>query len=505
MNRKKIFALLVLVIIGTICIFTFLYKKNSFKVCNHCNVLLVDIDTLRADELPCYGYSRNTTPNICNFAKKSLVFKNNFSSSDWTLPSIFSTITSLYPTFHRVRTPYLDILSNNKTTLAQTLKNQGYQTAFVGFDNNTSTLTRENNGLSSYDLITSKPVTEVINKLSKSNKPWFIHYYRDDLHLPYLLPNNAHPIDSLENPRNIPITRDEFNIVFNKYLKKNYSEVFSQSVIEENSSIFSKNNQEKDLAFSDLFYKLYNYYPNREKKLINIYKPIYNAYISTFDKNNPSHQTFLRMMYDSTVYQVDKTLLPLFELLESQKIKKNTITILMSDHGESFGEYGKLGHDSNNHSVLHYTPLIVNSPKISAKVVKSTTGNIDIFPSIMEMLGLDKVPFLQGESLFSKRSDKNNRLIYSESTEGLILLNDEWFYFLPKNATHINQSILYNKKLDPQEKNNCINQYPDFTQMLYQKLRTLQSYDRFFMRLPTPSISNIDSDKIDRLKKEGYF
>ena len=60
--------------------------QKERPLCPWCNIVLIDIDILRADALPCYGYKRNTAPNICALAQKGLVFTDNYAQSTWTLP-----------------------------------------------------------------------------------------------------------------------------------------------------------------------------------------------------------------------------------------------------------------------------------------------------------------------------------------------------------------------------------------------------------------------------------
>jgi arylsulfatase A-like enzyme len=216
-------------------------------------------------------------------------------------------------------------------------------------------------------------------------------------------------------------------------------------------------------------------------------------------------------MYDSMVNQVDQSLIPLFKKINEKKYLKNTVTIIMSDHGESFGEYGTLGHDSNHHTDLYYTPLIINLPNVSPKIITSTTGNIDIFPTILESVGINLSLDLQGKSLLSNinsQSDNNDRYIYSENLEGLVLINQNWLFYLPNVATSSNQSFLYNKITDPDEKINVAKRYPELTKLLYEQVNILRSYDESLQKREAPidfNILKIDPEKLERLKKEGYF
>ena len=96
MTRKKILLVLALVMaIGAILVFS---RSPMFgttdgtevPLCPGCNVIVILIDTLRADHLPCYGYERNTAPNICGLAEEGFLFQNMFSNS----PSFTSSSVS---------------------------------------------------------------------------------------------------------------------------------------------------------------------------------------------------------------------------------------------------------------------------------------------------------------------------------------------------------------------------------------------------------------------------
>ena len=91
-------------------------------------IILISLDNLRADHLGCYGYYRNTSPRIDAFARENIVFENAVVQSPWTLPSHMSIMTSLYPSFHGVR-QYPNVLNEKHVTLAELLREEGYQTA----------------------------------------------------------------------------------------------------------------------------------------------------------------------------------------------------------------------------------------------------------------------------------------------------------------------------------------------------------------------------------------
>lgn len=97
------------------------------------NVILITLDTTRADHLPCYGYSNVRTPHLDGLARRAILFENCTATSPLTLPSHCSMMTGLCPTYHGVRVNGNTALSDQHLTLAELLSQQGYQCgAFIG-------------------------------------------------------------------------------------------------------------------------------------------------------------------------------------------------------------------------------------------------------------------------------------------------------------------------------------------------------------------------------------
>lgn len=109
------------------------------------NIVLIVIDTLRADHLPFYGYKKNTAPFLSGIASRSLVFENAYSTSSWTAPATASIFTSLYPFQHKVYLGFrvtqrlqkvnptirLNRIPAEINTVAEVLKEAGYKTFAV--------------------------------------------------------------------------------------------------------------------------------------------------------------------------------------------------------------------------------------------------------------------------------------------------------------------------------------------------------------------------------------
>jgi len=108
--------------------------RSAFPVCPDCNLVLISLDTLRADHVGTYGYDRPTTPAIDRLAQRSVVFERAISQSSWTRPAHMSIMTGLYPSEHGV----LPLsgrhrLADGVPTLASVLRDNGYRTvAFTG-------------------------------------------------------------------------------------------------------------------------------------------------------------------------------------------------------------------------------------------------------------------------------------------------------------------------------------------------------------------------------------
>lgn len=108
-------------------------SSNGAEAAHRPNLILITIDTLRADRLGCYGNSRVETPNLDKLAKQGVLFENAVTHTPLTAPSHASMFTGLYPTVHNVRDTGGFILESSHSTMPEVLQRQGWNTAaFVG-------------------------------------------------------------------------------------------------------------------------------------------------------------------------------------------------------------------------------------------------------------------------------------------------------------------------------------------------------------------------------------
>ena len=164
------------------------------------NLLLIAVDTLRADHLGAYGYGRPTSPAIDALLAESVLFEDVQSSSAWTLPSFASLMTSLHPATHGCRN-FHSGLSASRTTLAEILAEAGYETGAVvshtfmderyglhqGFDDYDQDLV-EIDMSRSHEAVTSPAVLERATawlEARSGERPWFLWAHFFDPHEPY--------------------------------------------------------------------------------------------------------------------------------------------------------------------------------------------------------------------------------------------------------------------------------------------------------------------------------
>ncbi len=178
-------------IIAALLLLTGVIHLGSYSV-DRPNIAIITLESTRADHLPCYGYHRDTMPNVCRVAQDGVTFENGYSSGAFTLPSISSMHTSKYPKELGTLSPG-DTLPKNVSLLAESLKKEGYNTYGVvhtyhptekigfskGFD-----YYEDNNSIDSVQTV--RKATNTINTSSE----FFAWIHLVDPHQGYSAPEN---------------------------------------------------------------------------------------------------------------------------------------------------------------------------------------------------------------------------------------------------------------------------------------------------------------------------
>lgn len=126
-------------------------------------------------------------------------------------------------------------------------------------------------------------------------------------------------------------------------------------------------------------------------------------------------------LYDEGIYWTDRSLRPLLATLEELEIAHNTLIVVVSDHGEAFGEHGLYGHGTSNYVEEIHVPLIVVDPRVSGRgrVVNTPVMNIDVLPTILDLAGVPIPEQAHGMSLAAsvrgrRQPELTARGVYSE-------------------------------------------------------------------------------------------
>ncbi len=354
------------------------------------NVILISLDTVRADHLSCYGYGKRTTPNIDALAEDGTVFLQNYSTGVWTPPGHASMLTGLYVSEHGVYGTRR--LAEGVPTIAEVLKRHGYRTAgfvnnsqvgaLVGFDRGHDRFVEVWRGLENGSIIeramssllrltkgalgqkdmgaarTNREFTDWVGALD-CKKPFyaFLHY--------------AEPHNPLKPPQ--------------PFRSKHLKDVPSKNV---------------DMT--------------KIKKVAN------NPLICFIEDLGLTSEevAYLVALYDGEIEYTDSKVGEVISFLKGKGLYDDTMIIITADHGEHFGEYGLWSHCSSLYREVLKIPLVIKFPgKITAsKVVDGYTQLVDIFPTVMEIAGISGKEELKtsGTSLVPNGHNKYHEYVFAE-------------------------------------------------------------------------------------------
>ncbi len=319
------------------------------------NLILISIDTLRADHLTCYGYERQTSPNLDRLAEKSFLFTRSYSTSTWTLPSTATLLTGLLPAQHNVRRRRDSL--GDLPTLAKTLSDAGYRTVgfvdggYLGFGWGLSL------GFQSYtsgadDRARTDDVAAVVERASnwlRGNRfePFFLFLQTYETHQPH---------------RN----------------REGFADPFLDSL--QDGLRFESASPLKLLASGE---------------------------------DDPAVWRRVEALYDGEIARTDHYLGQLFDVLRGLDVFDNTAIVITSDHGEEFLEHGGVDHyaakvfDENIR-----VPLILRLPgQTDGEVVATPVTGADVVPTFLDLAGLEPSSELVGRSLLSLPEDRDRTVV----------------------------------------------------------------------------------------------
>ena len=396
-------------------------------------VILISCDTLRADHVSCYGYARETTPNIDAFAAEAALFENAVTPETWTLTAHLSMLTGLHPRTHGVTAN--TNLAESITTLPEALADANYLSAgFVGHEVWMLPWRGLAYGFDTY--VTPKAVCSIFDSAplvyqwldSHETPQFFLFWHNYDLHTRFA-ELGCKDCDRVYYPPD-----DRF-----LHFSKDHPEPPTVRDAE------GKRGRGTDLLWTVLQGK---------------------------DSLTQEELDSMIALYDDSIRGVDSAIGEFFADLKKRGLYDNALIIVVADHGEHFGEHGQYLHQHIYEGALH-VPLIVKFPKGEhAGVRYSPMVRLeDLMPTVLDVLGLPS-PESDGQSLRAmlRGTVTPSKTAYAQRFAFRAVRNSEWKFI--RDLSDENAPELYKIATDPKETENLYESAPDVAGQLNTELET---------------------------------
>jgi arylsulfatase A-like enzyme len=331
------------------------------------NIVIFLIDTLRADHVGVYGYDRRpTTPNIDALARESVVFDQAYAPAPWTLPSVVSLVTSTFPREHGTLHDHQK-LSKSLMPLAQRLQRFHYNTlglianSFAGRDYG---LDRGFEVLQESPRNNGQKVERLLN--TYPGEPFYLYIHNIEPHTPY----HFAPAHTDGFPDIPDSTRSKIARRHQKYQAE------SRVDFTNNRPVGTTDNTDEQARHLAVLTRLRDDYDE---------------------------------LYDASVHLADSMAGSVIDALKERGVWENTLFILLSDHGEEFGEHGGWFHDQSVYEEQLRVPLFIHFPheQYAGQRIRSVVSLVDIMPTIFGYMakpnaaqhthGRDLMPLIRGD------------------------------------------------------------------------------------------------------------
>jgi arylsulfatase A-like enzyme len=361
------------------------------------NVILITMDTVRADHLPFYGYQRDTTPNLRKVLEEGVLYSHAIAPGDMTLSTHASIFTGLYATRHSAHVyspPSIGgrPLADKFRTVAEILAEKGYSTLGI-----------------------------------VANYGWLSHHFGLDQGFQYY--DARSPVPFLGNA---PIHSLRWGIrnVFTRFASPSDFDQRSRRAEDINKEVFIHLDKLKERDRP--FFLFLNYmdahnpyippapfdviYPGKDKTftLAQYYK-ILGEVLSLKRQVTEKEYRHLISQYDGAIAYIDFHLGKLIARLKKLGLYENCLLIITSDHGEAFGRRDLFNHGVSVYQDAVHVPLIIKYPKNSPHtVINDTVSLCDLMPTILDIMGYEIPQGIDGRS-FLRQNHSDPREVVSES------------------------------------------------------------------------------------------
>ncbi|MDJ0766171.1 MAG: sulfatase [Myxococcota bacterium] len=465
-TRRAIWLTTLLLITGATQLGVHLYEASLphdqiFKKPNH--VILIVVDTLRADHVSALGYSRATTPALTHLAKTEAVrFARAYAPSSWTLPSTISLFTSLHPHQHQVEDRGKR-LHPEVPTLAGAFSTAGWRSA-----------------------------------------AFITHIYassRFGCHAGF----------------------DEFHELSIDWQYREGKQLRADELNREVLPWLTKNKDTRFLAYLHYFDPHWDYDPPPpfHRRFTD---PTYRGpatgtwrfikpFISKRRQMSNEDLAHVVALYDGEIAYTDHHLEQLFAHMKRLGIWDDALVVVLSDHGEEFQDHGSMHHIRTLYEEVLHVPLLIKLPSgkksIQRPIVPERVRTLDVGPTLLELAGIDPMPTAQGESLLPLIHRRGSyRDVFARTmrhkSDAMALIHRTHKLIVPFGRKKTLPQ-LYNLVSDPKESKNLISRHPDLYDRLETRLHRFSALDGAALGLSKPigDVSLTEGQKA-HLKALGY-
>lgn len=458
------------------------------------NIILIVVDTARAQNFSCYGYNRATTPAVDSIAEEGVRFENVSASSPWTLPSHASIFTGLYSSQHgaHAKHKYLDATN---VTMAELLQWSGYKTVAINGNSWISDTFGFDRGFDDFIKLWQwfQTTTDVTNATFGMLPESYTSRWRQLLK--HLLSGNA--------------LKNVGNAFYARFLDRRYDYGGRRATAEAKRWIRDRISDEQP------FFMFINYLePHLEYKPPLPFRHLYTEeralaerlvqsdqikyawqYIVGHTQISDVELQTLRSLYDAELSYTDSLIKELYDFLDTESLLDETILAITSDHGENIGEHKLMDHQYCLYETLLNVPLIIRYPKRidSGQVISEPAQLVDILPTVLELADVQHEhadssmsggisllsggsrEFVVSEYLGPQPTIKALQRLVPDTTSANLhkferalraIKVDQWKYIWSSDGSH----ELYDLSVDPTESTNVIGNYPSVETKLQSKL-----------------------------------
>lgn len=421
------------------------------------NLILISVDTLRADHLGCYGYQRGTSPEIDRWAAAGTVFADATAAGPWTVPSHMSMLTGVYTRTHGMD-GWEQSLPEDVETLASHLQARGFATAGIV---NVSLLSQKRSFDRGFQNFTVVPEAKEPRGATKTILSGAIPWLREHRQGPFFLFLHFYDVHSDFNP--LPKFRKQFERMYNG-----------------------------GVDGSTLQLRWYR-------------KTAPDPPWTAVDARH------LIDLYDAGIRQFDEHIAELFDVLRNELFLEDTLVLLTSDHGEEFLEHGDILHGRTLHQELVRVPLIAVGPGVPAgKVVAGSASHVDLMPTALSLLGLPLPAAVEGVDLSTGWDDSPRwdpeRPVFAEADKWLKQEAGNYRRMIRRGKYTLHYDRLsgakavYDIEADPFELNDLSASQPALVAALWAELESFMSTER-----QVESSIELSPEDMQELEDLGYF